>query len=160
FDIQASAAHAEGLRRLGILSAGELEASQRELGAFAAEFDAGDFVLDARYEDGHSAIESRLAERLGETARRIRIGRCRSDPVLVATRLWLKDRLATVQALSREVAGVALERAAAERDVPLPGYTHLQRAVASSLGMWWAAWAEGFIDNATRARDTLAWVDA
>ena len=160
FDIQASAAHAEGLQRIGILSADELEAIQRELGALAADFDAGDFVLDARYEDGHSAIEARLVERLGDTGRRIHTGRSRNDQVLVATRLWLKDRLATLQALCREVAGVALERAAAERDVPLPGYTHLQRAVASSLGMWWAAWAEGFIDNATRARDTLAWVDA
>ena len=160
FDIQASAAHAEGLQRIGILSADELEAIQRELGALAADFDAGDFVLDARYEDGHSAIEARLVERLGDTGRRIHTGRSRNDQVLVATRLWLKDRLATLHALCREVAGVALERAAAERDVQLPGYTHLQRAVASSLGMWWAAWAEGFIDNATRARDTLAWVDA
>ena len=160
FDIQASAAHAEGLQRIGILSADELETIQRELGALAADFDAGDFVLDARYEDGHSAIEARLVERLGDTGRRIHTGRSRNDQVLVATRLWLKDRLATLHALCREVAGVALERAAAERDVPLPGYTHLQRAVASSLGMWWAAWAEGFIDNATRARDTLAWVDA
>ena len=160
FDIQASAAHAEGLQRIGILSADELEAIQRELGALAADFDAGDFVLDARYEDGHSAIEARLVERLGDTGRRIHTGLSRNDQVLVATRLWLKDRLATLHALCREVAGVALERAAAERDVPLPGYTHLQRAVASSLGMWWAAWAEGFIDNATRARDTLAWVDA
>ena len=160
FDIQASAAHAEGLQRIDILSADELEAIQRELGALAADFDAGDFVLDARYEDGHSAIEARLVERLGDTGRRIHTGRSRNDQVLVATRLWLKDRLATLHALCREVAGVALERAAAERDVPLPGYTHLQRAVASSLGMWWAAWAEGFIDNATRARDTLAWVDA
>ncbi|MEG3157999.1 argininosuccinate lyase [Lysobacter zhanggongensis] len=160
FDIQASAAHAEGLQRIGILSADELEAIQRELGALAADFDAGDFVLDARYEDGHSAIEARLVERLGDTGRRIHTGRSRNDQVLVATRLWLKDRLATLHALCRDVAGVALERAAAERDVPLPGYTHLQRAVASSLGMWWAAWAEGFIDNATRARDTLAWVDA
>ena len=136
FDIQASAAHAEGLQRIGILSADELEAIQRELGALAADFDAGDFVLDARYEDGHSAIEARLVERLGDTGRRIHTGRSRNDQVLVATRLWLKDRLATLHALCREVAGVALERAAAERDVPLPGYTHLQRAVASSLGMW------------------------
>jgi argininosuccinate lyase len=44
--------------------------------------------------------------------------------------------------------------------LPLPGYTHLQRAVVSSAGMWWAAWAEGFIDDARRANDTLAWIDA
>ena len=42
----------------------------------------------------------------------------------------------------------------------MPGYTHLQRAVVSSAGMWWAGWAEAFLDDAVRARDTLAWVDA
>jgi argininosuccinate lyase len=42
----------------------------------------------------------------------------------------------------------------------MPGYTHLQRAVVSSAGMWWAGWAEGFIDDALRARDTAAWIDA
>src|SRR5690606_22771715 len=160
FDIQASRAHAEGLQRIGILSADELTAIGRELEALAADFGSGAFVLDDRYEDGHSAIEARLVERLGDTGRRIHTGRSRNDQVLVATRLWLKDRLSRLQALCREVAGVALERAEVEREVPLPGYTHLQRAVVSSLGMWWAAWAEAFIDNATRAADTLGWVDA
>jgi len=79
---------------------------------------------------------------------------------LVATRLWLKDRLARVAALCRETATVALDRAEAEQALPLPGYTHLQRAVVSSAGMWWAAWAEAYIDDAQRARDTLAWIDA
>ena len=160
FDIQASRAHAQGLQRIGILQADELAGIERELDALADDFAAGRFVLDARFEDGHSAIEARLVERLGDAGRRIHTGRSRNDQVLVATRLWLKDRLARVQRLCREVAEVALARADAEAMLPLPGYTHLQRAVVSSCGMWWAAWAEGFIDNAVRARDTLAWVDA
>ena len=159
-DIAASRAHAEGLERIGILSAEELAGIARELEVLADDFSAGRFVLDARYEDGHSAIEARLTERLGDAGRRIHTGRSRNDQVLVATRLWLKEKLARTQALCVEVAGIALDRARAEADVPLPGYTHLQRAVVSSLGMWWAAWAEGFIDNAARARDTLAWIDA
>ncbi|HET7655538.1 MAG TPA: argininosuccinate lyase, partial [Luteimonas sp.] len=159
-DIAASRAHAEGLQRIGILSAGELAAIARELDALAGEFRSGAFVLDARYEDGHSAIEARLAERLGDTGRRIHTGRSRNDQVLVATRLWLKDRLAQLHAIAREVAGIALERAEAEAALPMPGYTHLQRAVVSSAGMWWAGWAEAFIDDAVRARDTRAWVDA
>ena len=117
-------------------------------------------MLDERYEDCHSAIESRLIERLGDAGRKIHTGRSRNDQILVATRLWLKDRLARLHALCIECAEVALARAEAERLLPLPGYTHLQRAVVSSLGMWWAAWAEGFIDDAQRARDTLIWVDA
>ncbi|GAB2612137.1 argininosuccinate lyase [Novilysobacter erysipheiresistens] len=160
FDIQASVAHAEGLQRIGILDADELSGITRELDALARDFTAGDFVLDNRYEDGHSAIEARLVERLGDAGRKIHTGRSRNDQVLVATRLWLKDRLAQVSALCRESATVALARAEVEAGLPLPGYTHLQRAVVSSAGMWWSAWAEGFIDNAIRARDTLAWVDA
>jgi argininosuccinate lyase len=117
-------------------------------------------VLDERHEDGHSAIEARLVERLGDTGRRIHTGRSRNDQVLVATRLWLKDRLTRLSVLCRESATVALARAEAEAALPLPGYTHLQRAVVSSAGMWWAAWAEGFIDDARRANDTLAWIDA
>src|SRR5690606_24139991 len=87
-------------------------------------------------------------------------GRSRNDQVLVATRLWLKDRLANLQAIAREVAGIALERAQAEAALPLPGYTHLQRAVVSSAGMWWAGWAEAFVDDAVRTRDTRDWIDA
>lgn len=159
-DIAASRAHAEGLQRIGILSADELAGIVRELDALADDFRSGAFVLDARYEDGHSAIEARLVERLDDTGRRIHTGRSRNDQVLVATRLWLKEKLQRVQSLCIEAADIALQRAQAEADVPLPGYTHLQRAVVSSLGMWWAGWAEAFIDNALRARQTHDWIDA
>ena len=64
-DIQASTAHAEGLQRIGILSGDELAGLKRELAILAEDFQRGDFVLDERFEDGHSAIEARLTERLG-----------------------------------------------------------------------------------------------
>jgi argininosuccinate lyase len=159
-DITASAAHAEGLQRIGILTSDELDGLKRELALLADDFRNGDFVLDERFEDGHSAIEARLTERLGDAGRRIHTGRSRNDQVLVATRLWLKEKLARVADLSRDIAKVALDRAQAERDLPIPGYTHIQRAVVSSAGMWWAGWAEAFIDDAIRAADTLKLVDA
>ncbi|MCD9033069.1 argininosuccinate lyase [Luteimonas sp. Y-2-2-4F] len=159
-DIAASRAHAQGLQRIGILSTGELQALEAQLDALAEDFRSGAFVLDARYEDGHSAIEARLVERLGDAGKKIHTGRSRNDQVLVATRLWLKEKLARLAALARECAGLALDRAAAERELPLPGYTHLQRAVVSSAGMWWAGWAEAFIDDARRALDTHALIDA
>ncbi len=160
FDIQASAAHARGLQKIGILSAAELEGLERELQVLAEDFRGGRFVLDERFEDGHSAIEARLTERLGDAGRRIHTGRSRNDQILVATRLWLKDRLARLAAISRECAGVALDRAEAEQGIVMPGYTHLQRAVVSSAAMWWAGWAEAFMDDSLRARQTLDWVDA
>jgi argininosuccinate lyase len=158
-DIVASAAHVGGLERIGLLDADEASALQRELGTLADDFRAGRFVLDDRYEDGHSAIEARLTERLGDIGRKVHAGRSRNDQVLVATRLWLKDRLAGLTAMCRDVAASCLDRAGRE-SVPLPGYTHLQRAVVSSTAMWFAGFAEAFIDNAARAAQTLAWIDA
>ena len=159
-DIAASGAHAEGLQRIGILGGDELDGLKRELALLADDFRNGAFVLDERFEDGHSAIEARLTERLGDAGRKIHTGRSRNDQILVATRLWLKEKLARVAGLGREIAKVALDRAEAEKNLPIPGYTHIQRAVVSSAGMWWAGWAEAFIDDAIRAADTLKLVDA
>ncbi len=158
-DIVASAAHACGLARIGILSAGEGEAICRELATLSDDFKAGAFVLDERYEDCHSAIESRLVERLGDVGRKIHTGRSRNDQILVATRLWLKRKLGETKSLCREVAEVCLQRAEAEA-LPMPGYTHLQRAVVSSTAMWWAGFAEAFIDDAVRAQQASDWIDA
>ena len=159
-DLAASKAHAQGLQRIGILSGDELAGLERELEVLGTDFRSGVFVLDERFEDCHSAIESRLTERLGDAGRKIHTGRSRNDQILVATRLWLKEKLAQVSAVSRQVAKVALDRAVAEKDVPLPGYTHIQRAVVSSAGMWWGGWAEAFIDNAARADDTHRLIDS
>ena len=158
-DIAGSRAHAEGLQRIGILTEHELAGLLGELDALAADFRSGAFVLDQRHEDGHSAIEARLIERLGDAGGKIHTGRSRNDQVLVATRLWLKDKLTQLRELCHEAAAVALARAEAESTLPMPGYTHLQRAVVSSAGMWWAGWAEAFIDNAQRAARTHDWID-
>jgi len=158
-DIVASKAHVEVLRNIEILSAAETDALLRELDLLAVDFTNGAFVLDERFEDGHSAIEARLTERLGDAGRKVHTGRSRNDQVLVATRLWLKARLADLASICRDVARVCLDRAANET-LPLPGYTHLQRAVVSSTAMWFAGFAEAFVDNAVRAAQTLAWIDA
>ena len=157
-DIAASRAHAEGLQRIGILAADELEGIARELAALADDFHEGRFVLDERYEDGHSAIEARLTERLGDAGRRIHTGRSCNDQILVATRLWLKGRLAELASLCRASAQVMLDQAAQHQHTAMPGYTHLQRAVVSSVGHWYAGYAEAFIDNAARALATRDWL--
>jgi argininosuccinate lyase len=159
-DIRASRAHAEGLARIGILSAAELDGLLRELDALDEAFASGTFVLDGRYEDGHSAIEDWLTQRLGDAGRRIHTGRSRNDQILVATRLWLKERLQQLHGLCVDTASVLLDGAARHSDTPMPGYTHLQRAVVSSVGHWYAGYAESFIDDAQRARETAAWIDA
>ncbi|TZF91125.1 argininosuccinate lyase, partial [Cognatilysobacter lacus] len=159
-DIEASRVHAHGLASIGILSADEAGAIAAALDELADAWRNGTFQLDARFEDGHSAIESVLTEQLGDAGRRIHTGRSRNDQVLVATRLWLRSRLRELESTCVRIAGVALERAEAERNIAMPGYTHLQRAVVSSAAHWWAGWAEAFIDDAQRARSTLEWIDA
>lgn len=160
YDIQASRAHAEGLQRVGILSDAECAAIADALDDLKGALATGAFVLDERFEDMHSAIESFLIDKLGDTGRKIHTGRSRNDQVLVASRLWLRDQLARLLAVNRSIASVSLMRAEQDMALPMPGYTHLQRAMVSSAGMWWAGWAESFIDDALLARDTLDWIDA
>jgi len=159
-DIEASIAHAEGLQYIGILSAEELAKLKQELQILATDFQEGIFVLDESFEDGHSAIEARLTEQLGDIGRKIHTGRSRNDQILVATRLWLKQQLTLLSHLCLTVADITLKRAENEALKPLPGYTHIQRAVVSSTGMWWAGWAESFIDNTLRTINTLELIDA
>ena len=160
YDIQASKAHAEGLARIYLLSADELAAIENCLDQLASEVADGRFVLDAQYEDMHSAIEAYLIAQIGDAGRKIHSGRSRNDQVLVAMRLHSVDTLRQLKQLCANVSqafyGVAEEHAL----VPMPGYTHLQRAMPSSVGMWAAGYLEAFIDDALLAESTLEWIDA
>ncbi|QOC22711.1 argininosuccinate lyase [Wenzhouxiangella sp. AB-CW3] len=160
FDIRASQAHARGLARIDVLTPDQADAMVKSLDRLQEAFASGRFVLDERFEDGHSAIESWLIEELGEIGGRIHAGRSRNDQVAVALRLYMKDRLDHLAGLCALVAGTCLARAEAEAGLPLPGHTHLQQAMPSSLGLWWAGHAEAFIDNLALAREIGQWLDA
>ncbi len=147
FDIRATSAHVAGLARIGLL---DEEGSRRLRGLLddlLKEFEAGTFVLDDRYEDGHSAIEMYLTEKAGDLGARVHTGRSRNDQVAVATRLYLKDGLQRLAGLCGRIALACLRRAEKGADVAMPGYTHLQRAVPSSVGLWMGGFAEAFIDD-------------
>lgn len=159
-DLAASRIHVLCLVQAGVLSTEEGERLTQELERLAEDWKSGRLSLDTRFEDGHSAIEHWLSERLGELGRRIHAGRSRNDQILVAIRLWLKSRLAELDALCRDLAARMLARARAEANVLMPGYTHLQPAVVHSAGHWWAGYAEAFIDDAWRAGQTLTYIDA
>jgi len=159
YDLRASRAHVEGLERIDVLSGPEAEALLEALDRLRREFESGSFELDDRFEDCHSAIEWWLTEKLGATGEKVHTGRSRNDQVLVALRLYIRDRLEMLKSAARRAAGAALGRAERD-DVPMPGYTHLQRAVPSSTGTWFAAFAEAFIDDALLAEQTQTWIDA
>lgn len=160
YDLRASAAHVKALESIEILATEDAKKLLSALDELEAKFTSGEFTLDARFEDGHSAIEAYLTEQLGELGKRVHTGRSRNDQVLVATRLLLRDALEELQAQCMATASLCIERAGATANIPMPGYTHLQRAVVSSVGMWFAAFAESFIDNAQLARDTRDWINA
>jgi argininosuccinate lyase len=159
FDIRATAAHVRGLCRIGILGQSECDRLVALLAELADAFGAGRFVLDDRYEDGHSAIEMFLTENAGEIGAKVHTGRSRNDQVAVATRLYLKDRLGRLLQLNGRIAASCLAKAERHASLPMPGYTHLQRAVPSSVGLWMAAFAEAFTDNVVLARSALDLVD-
>jgi len=160
FDIQATAAHVRGLERIGIVSEQECKQLCVLLEALKTEFESGSFVLDERFEDGHSAIEVYLTERAGPAGGRVHTGRSRNDQVAVATRLYLKDRLVQLAGLCGRIAEACLDKADADPDLPMPGYTHLQRAVPSSSGLWLGAFSEAFTDNLVFAISVLQVIDS
>ena len=159
FDIAATAAHVRGLARIRILADDEASTLLGGLDALAESWAAGEFVLDDRYEDGHTAIESFLVERCGAAGKKVHTARSRNDQVLVAARLWLKDRLHTAATLATSCAKACLLRAEQGRDVAMPGYTHLQRAMPTSLEAFFIAHAESFLDSRDALRAAAVVVD-
>jgi argininosuccinate lyase len=160
FDIQASAAHIKGLQQIDILSPDEAGKLLDGLQVIMKDIRSGARELDSRFEDGHSAIESWLTEMHGDIGGKVHTGRSRNDQVAVALRLFMKDRLKRLQSTCTQIATVLLDRIEAEGDLPMAGYTHLQSAMPSSVGLWLAGHAEAFIDNAELAALTYQWLDA
>ncbi len=160
FDIQATAAHVRGLERIDILSSDESANLCALLDELLQDFGAGSFILDERYEDGHSAIEVFLTERAGKLGARVHTGRSRNDQVAVATRLFMKDCLHQAIGLNARIAFSCLSLAEQHAKTPMPGYTHLQRAVPSSVGLWMGGFAEAFTDNLVFTRRVLELIDS
>ncbi len=158
-DIEATAAHTRGLARIGVLSADEATRIAACLDELRAAFDAGTFALDDRFEDGHSAIEWFVTERLGDAGKRLHTGRSRNDQVAVALRLYMRDAVDALIARTDACARAFLLRAEADAMTPLPGYTHLQRAVPSSVGLWLGSFAEAMLDDRDLARAVRPTID-
>ena len=160
YDIRATAAHVRGLERIDILSSDESARLCALLDELLQEFDAGNFILDERYEDGHSAIEVFLTERAGKLGARVHTGRSRNDQVAVATRLFMKDCLHQAIDLNARIALSCLALAERYANAPMPGYSHLQRAVPSSVGLWMGGFAEAFTDNLVFTCGVLELIDS
>ena len=146
FDLRATRAHVRGLARIGLVNADELARLEAGLDELDARCAVGEFRVTPADEDCHSAIETALVATLGEAGKKVHTGRSRNDQVLVALRLYEKHALATLAEATTTGALALLELAASEAMTPMPGYTHLQRAVPSSIGLWAAGIAESLAD--------------
>jgi argininosuccinate lyase len=146
YDLRATRAHVRGLERIGALRRDELNVLEATLGELVLQNEAGQLRLTEADEDGHSAIEAALVGRLGDVGRKVHLGRSRNDQVLTALRLYERDALGDLSAAAREAAVALLDLARREELTPMPGYTHLQRAVPSSVGLWASSFAEGLAD--------------
>jgi len=159
YDVLASIAHAEMLAAAGLLAASDLELIRKALTEIGAAHQRGEWHVSLDQEDGQTALENLLTARIGECGGRLHLGRSRNDQVLAALRLYLRD---VVQSLSSGAEAVATgldELAQRERSTVLPGYTHMQPAMPSSVALWAGGFAAELRDDAEGLRETLRRID-
>ncbi|MEM8815642.1 MAG: lyase family protein, partial [Pseudomonadota bacterium] len=148
FDVRASIAHAEMLAEQELISRDDMHsirAGLEELGRSHAE---GAWSIGLEDEDVHTALESRLTANIGEAGGRLHLGRSRNDQVLTALRLYLLDAAAGIGSQSRALAQSLDRLAERQGSVALPGYTHMQHAMPSSVALWAGGYGEAFDDAA------------
>jgi argininosuccinate lyase len=147
YDVEASRAHAWGLHRIDVLSDDEFDQMEEALDALLDAFEAGEVTITPADEDCHTVIERFVTEHAGDAGRRLHAGRSRNDQVLAALRLYLRDALATIGARTAALAEALCNLADRHPDVLMPGYTHLQRAMPSTVALWALGYAETLADD-------------
>jgi argininosuccinate lyase len=159
YDVRASIAHAEMLHAQGLLAAEDLAAIKRGLSDIGAEHARGEWRVQLEHEDGQTALENLLVARIGEAGKRVHLGRSRNDQVLTALRLYLKDAVAELEAGVTAVAQALDDLAARQGSLELPGYTHMQQAMPSSVALWAGGFAAELRDDAEGLRQCLRRLD-
>jgi argininosuccinate lyase len=158
-DVRASIAHAEMLQAQGLLTPADLTAIRDGLSALAQEHARGAWRIELADEDGQSALERRLTERIGAAGARIHLGRSRNDQVLTAIRLYLREAVAALGTGALAVADALDELAVREPGTALPGYTHQQQAMPSSVPLWAGGFAAELRDDAAGLSQVLRRID-
>ncbi len=128
YDVRGSIAHARMLGKTGIVSPEESEELVRGLEAVLGEVEAGEFSWALSDEDVHTAVERRLKELVGEVALKLHTGRSRNDQVALDLHLFVRDAAEEISGGVLAAMRALVEVAEENRDLVLPGYTHLQRA--------------------------------
>ena len=159
-DCVASMAHAAMLTRIGILSKADSAALLAELARIVEKNQQGAFIIARSDEDVHTAIENHLVAAIGDAGKRIHTGRSRNDQVLAALRLWSRGFLFAFHGAEIALATRLLDFAERHARTPMPGRTHMQIAMPSSVGLWAAAWAEELLDDLALSHNAFVLLDA
>jgi argininosuccinate lyase len=146
-DVLGSIAHAAGLAKVGLLPSEVFWQLQQGLAQIAAEYAAGEFQIEPGDEDVHTKIENWLTARLGEPGKMIHLGRSRNDQVLVDLRLYTRQAVLPVYQAILEACEALLDLAQRHVMMPMPGHTHMQRAMLSSVGVWAGSYLEALLDD-------------
>lgn len=146
-DVWGSLAHAAMLNHIGILSDEEYGMLRTHLRDILYLADEGSFTVTQADEDVHTRVENYLTEHTGEAGKNIHTARSRNDQVLLDLRLYGKEQLHRVAELLTRLCTTLLNLAEAQSETPMPGYTHMQRAMLSSMGLWAASFAESLLDD-------------
>ncbi len=158
-DCAATLAHAKALRRARLLTAKELADITAGLRRIKALDAAGKFEIKREDEDCHTAIENFLTAEYGEAGKKVHTGRSRNDQVLAALRLYEREALTELKVRLAAFAGAAGALARRQGRIGLPGYTHMRRAMPTTVGTWLGCFAAAARDDARFADFLLELTD-
>ena len=154
-DITGSVEHATMLCKVGILTEGELGEITGGLVGILDDLNNGTLAFDDNAEDIHMFVEAELTKRIGDTGKKLHTARSRNDQVALDLRLYMRDEANDVIAMLKELIGVTLEQAKANKETIMPGYTHLQRAQPITFAHHLLAYCMMFLRDITRIEDAL-----
>ncbi|MBN2520853.1 MAG: argininosuccinate lyase [Bacteroidales bacterium] len=146
-DVLGSIAHIKMLQTVGLLSQSELTLLVKELVKIYKEIKNNQFAIEPGIEDVHSQVEFLLTKRIGEAGKKIHSGRSRNDQVLLDLKLFMRSELLKLVNDVKTLFDVLIQKSEKNKDVLMPGYTHLQVAMPSSFGLWFGAYAESLSDD-------------
>lgn len=146
-DVWGSIAHAAGLVKIGILTRQEGKTLCASLQKILKDYANGNFTVALGDEDVHTKVEGYLIDHVGEVGKKIHTGRSRNDQALVDVRLVGKKEMEIAAVKACALVSVFLSQAKKYEWIPMPGYTHMQQAMPSSVGLWLGSFAESLLDD-------------
>jgi len=147
YDVLGSKAHTAMLSSIGLIETDENQKLQEEMDNILSVIEAGVFKIEEGIEDVHSQVELMLIRALGDIGKKIHLGRSRNDQVLLDLRLFFRDQLDLISEGTGQLATLLIQHAHKEKELLMPGYTHMQIGMVSSFGMWFGGYAEALIDD-------------